>query len=120
MRFHKLAVCSFAALVLSTFLAAAQTSRPKHQVDVPYVPTTEEAVKGVLKLADVRRTDIVYDLGCGDGRIAVGSELISTRNASRKRKRMLRKLAWKSWCGSRRTIYSTPTFTKPPWLRFFC
>jgi hypothetical protein len=41
MRLHKLAVCSFAALVLSSPLAVAQASRPKHQVDVPYVPTTE-------------------------------------------------------------------------------
>jgi len=73
MRLHKLAVCSFAALVLSSPLAVAQASRPKHQVDVPYVPTTEEAVKAMLKLADVKNTDIVYDLGCGDGRIVIAA-----------------------------------------------
>src|SRR5580704_15566596 len=73
MRLHKLAVCSFAALVLSSPLAVAQASRPKHQVDVPYVPTTEEAVKAMLKLADVTKTDTVYDLGCGDGRIVIAA-----------------------------------------------
>ena len=63
--------CSFAVVVLVASLAAAQRSQPKHQLDVPYVPTTEEAVKAMLKLADVKKTDIVYDLGCGDGRIVI-------------------------------------------------
>jgi cyclopropane fatty-acyl-phospholipid synthase-like methyltransferase len=37
------------------------------------VPTTEEAAKAILKLADVKKTDILYDLGCGDGRIVIGA-----------------------------------------------
>lgn len=37
----------------------------------PYVPTPMEVVEEMLKLADVKSTDIVYDLGCGDGRIVV-------------------------------------------------
>jgi SAM-dependent methyltransferase len=73
MRFHKLTVCSFALLVLFTSFAAARTRHAKHQVDVPYVPTTEEAVKAMLKLADVQRSDTVYDLGCGDGRIVIAA-----------------------------------------------
>jgi precorrin-6B methylase 2 len=73
MRSHKLTVCCLALLVLFTSLTVAQTRRPKHQVDVPYVPTTEEAVKAMLKLADVKKTDIVYDLGCGDGRIVIAA-----------------------------------------------
>jgi len=73
MHFHKVTVRSLAVLVLSTSLAVAQTSQPQHQVDVPYVPTTEEAVKAMLKLADVKKTDIVYDLGCGDGRIVIAA-----------------------------------------------
>jgi SAM-dependent methyltransferase len=60
--------CSLAVLVLFTSLAVAQ---PKHDPDVPYVPTTEEAVKAMLKLADVKSSDFVYDLGCGDGRIVI-------------------------------------------------
>src|SRR5438270_12937258 len=73
MRFHKVTVCSFALLVLFTSLAVAQTRQAKHQVDVPYVPTTEEAVKAMLKLADIQKSDIVYDLGCGDGRIVIAA-----------------------------------------------
>ena len=34
-------------------------------------PTTDEAVVAMLKLADVKSTDVVYDLGCGDGRIVI-------------------------------------------------
>ena len=40
---------------------------------VPYVPTRLEVVDGMLKLASVSRNDIVYDLGCGDGRIVIAA-----------------------------------------------
>jgi len=64
---------NFTVLVLFTSLAVAQTAQSKHDPDVPYVPTTEEAVKAMLKLADVKSSDIVYDLGCGDGRIVIAA-----------------------------------------------
>jgi SAM-dependent methyltransferase len=74
MRKHHTILCgSFAVLVLFTSLAVAQTAQPKHELDVPYVPTTNEAVKAMLKLADVKPSDIVYDLGCGDGRIVIAA-----------------------------------------------
>ncbi|GIU74168.1 MAG: hypothetical protein KatS3mg004_1255 [Bryobacteraceae bacterium] len=61
-----------ALLSLCAFLpAAAQTPKPKRAPDVPYVPTTERAVEAMLELARVTKNDIVYDLGCGDGRIVV-------------------------------------------------
>jgi methylase of polypeptide subunit release factors len=59
----------FALLILSISLATAQTTQP----EVPYVPTTAEAVQAMLKLADVKKTDVVYDLGCGDGRIVIAA-----------------------------------------------
>jgi len=37
----------------------------------PYVPTEHNVAEGILKLASVKSTDVVYDLGCGDGRIVV-------------------------------------------------
>jgi SAM-dependent methyltransferase len=64
------------SLILAMLFAAAagaQTPQPRRAPDVPYVPTTEEAVQAMLKLADVKKTDIVYDLGCGDGRIVIAA-----------------------------------------------
>jgi precorrin-6B methylase 2 len=60
-----------ALLALST--GAAQPPQPKRAPDVPYVPTTEEAVQAMLKLAGVTRADTLYDLGCGDGRIVIAA-----------------------------------------------
>jgi basic amino acid/polyamine antiporter, APA family len=37
--------------------------------DVPYVATREDIVDEMLRMAQVTENDIVYDLGCGDGRI---------------------------------------------------
>jgi ribosomal protein L11 methylase PrmA len=39
--------------------------------DVIYVPTPQEVVDAMLKVANVSSSDTVYDLGCGDGRIVV-------------------------------------------------
>jgi SAM-dependent methyltransferase len=62
-----------AALILSLSLAAAQSTPTREKPEVPYVPTTDEAVQAMLKLAGVKKTDIVYDLGCGDGRIVIAA-----------------------------------------------
>jgi SAM-dependent methyltransferase len=63
----------FAAALLSASLLVAQNSKPARDPDVPYVPTTEPAVEEMLKLAKVTKSDIVYDLGCGDGRIVIAA-----------------------------------------------
>jgi len=59
------AVC--AALAAACVLAQ-QTERAK---DVPYVPTPQPVVDEMLRLANVTKDDIVYDLGCGDGRLVI-------------------------------------------------
>jgi SAM-dependent methyltransferase len=41
------------------------------QRDVPYVPSPTEIVETMLKLGEVKQGDILYDLGCGDGRIVI-------------------------------------------------
>jgi uncharacterized protein (TIGR03000 family) len=41
------------------------------KIVIRYVPTPQEVVDAMLKLAAVGKGDVVYDLGCGDGRIVV-------------------------------------------------
>ncbi len=41
--------------------------------DVVFVPTPAEVVDKMLELAQVTKDDLVYDLGCGDGRIVVAA-----------------------------------------------
>lgn len=38
---------------------------------VPYVPTPESIIRKILQLANVTSDDVVYDLGCGDGRVVI-------------------------------------------------
>ena len=42
-----------------------------HSLDVPFVCTPADVVNKMLMLAKVKKDDLVYDLGCGDGRIPV-------------------------------------------------
>ena len=46
---------------------------PSREPDVPYVPTPPEVVQEMLRLANVGAKDVVYDLGCGDGRIVIAA-----------------------------------------------
>jgi SAM-dependent methyltransferase len=50
---------------------AEQAPAPARTPDVIYVPTPQEVVDEMLKLAKVTKSDVVYDLGSGDGRIPV-------------------------------------------------
>ena len=76
------------ALVLGAGLAAAQQS-PAYWAqegillalqfndvpgkEVPYVPTPPEVVDVMLDTAGVKQGDVLYDLGCGDGRIVIAA-----------------------------------------------
>jgi precorrin-6B methylase 2 len=71
LRKYRIAGC--VAVMLGFAAASAQTPQPRKPLDVPYVPTTEEAVAAMLSLAEVKKTDVVYDLGCGDGRIVIAA-----------------------------------------------
>jgi SAM-dependent methyltransferase len=61
------------AALLSPSFVLAQKPGLSREPDVPYIPTTETAVKAMLELAEVTRSDVVYDLGCGDGRIVIAA-----------------------------------------------
>ena len=65
---------AFVALPLS-----AQWDENGFGGDVPYVPTPQEVVDAMLKMAGVSARDIVYDLGCGDGRIVISAAKLGAR-----------------------------------------
>ena len=50
---------------------APPQKRPDAPQLAPYVPTPQEVVDRMLQLAGVGKADVVYDLGCGDGRIPI-------------------------------------------------
>ena len=52
-------------------LLAQDIAEPK--LDVPYVPTPRDVVDAMLDLAKVSKQDVLYDLGCGDGRIVIAA-----------------------------------------------
>jgi len=52
--------------------AAASTEEPPTRVpDIEYVPTPENVVEKLLEAAAIKKDDVLYDLGCGDGRIVI-------------------------------------------------
>lgn len=57
-------------LLLSLVFALPQEPQLR-KPDVFYVPTPPAVVEAMLKMANVTGTDVVYDLGCGDGRIPI-------------------------------------------------
>jgi predicted RNA methylase len=60
------------ACVMAATLASTNTRHAQEKpLDVPYVPTPQTVVDEMLKLAAVTKDDVIYDLGCGDGRIVI-------------------------------------------------
>lgn len=53
--------------------AAVEAQRPRREPDVSWVPTPPEVVESMLTLARVTSSDVVYDLGSGDGRIVIAA-----------------------------------------------
>jgi tRNA G37 N-methylase Trm5 len=65
-----------AAILLSSlaFAQAQPARKPVQQTpDVIFVPTPPEVVDEMLRLAEVKKGDVLYDLGSGDGRIPVSA-----------------------------------------------
>ena len=54
-------------------LSGQDQKPPLREPDVIFVPTPHEVVEKMFELADVRPGELVYDLGCGDGRIPVAA-----------------------------------------------
>jgi SAM-dependent methyltransferase len=64
---------------LSAQAAAAPAQQTLRQPDVIFVPTRQTVVDAMLKVANVKAGDLLYDLGCGDGRIPVTAAKLGAR-----------------------------------------
>jgi precorrin-6B methylase 2 len=61
-------------LCIGLFAQSPTVETPKEQTSpAPFVPTPEDVVDRMLTLAEVGPNDVVYDLGCGDGRIVIAA-----------------------------------------------
>jgi len=62
------------ALASAATVTVAQPLKPlEKSPEVPYVPTRERVVDEMLKIANVGKNDVLYDLGSGDGRIPIAA-----------------------------------------------
>src|SRR5678816_2183533 len=59
------------AILATTVVVPARAQQPLRSPDVIFVPTPQEVVDAMLKLAKVTKNDVIYDLGSGDGRIPI-------------------------------------------------
>ena len=60
------------AILLVSFCAPWATLDAQERApDIRFVPTPDAVVMEMLKMAKVTKDDVVYDLGCGDGRIVI-------------------------------------------------
>jgi precorrin-6B methylase 2 len=71
MRVTRESLTALVAVLVLAVAAGAQTTSPSRTPDVPYVPTHERVVAEMLKVANVGKNDVLYDLGSGDGRIVI-------------------------------------------------
>ena len=58
-------------LVAGPPAAQAQAQKAPRTPDVIFVPTPQEVVEDMLRLVNVKKGDVLYDLGSGDGRIPI-------------------------------------------------
>ena len=111
-----IALCLFVSSGVNLGLSQAQEGKI-----VPYVPTPQAVVDRMLDLAQVKKGDVVYDLGSGDGRIVVTAAkkygvkaigLKSIRNGSKSRMRISKRLGWKTWSRSASKISVPSTYRR--------
>src|SRR5687767_16020178 len=62
----------FTLAAMSSLIALAPIASPaEFPEEIPFVPTPIEVVDRMLELAEVKKGDVIYDLGSGDGRIVI-------------------------------------------------
>jgi cyclopropane fatty-acyl-phospholipid synthase-like methyltransferase len=77
------AVAMVAALAIvwtsPTYTEQAAQQGQLRRPDIHWVPTPDAVVNAMLKMAKVSASDVVYDLGCGDGKIVIAAAKLGAR-----------------------------------------
>lgn len=75
------AVALTAAALTLPVAAAPQAlqAQPQRTPDVIFVPTRDAVVAGMMRMANVTKDDVVYDLGSGDGKIVIAAAKLGAR-----------------------------------------
>lgn len=70
---NRLPLATFIFTYICLTLASCSTKKAatEQQLYVPYVASKPAVVQAMLQLAQVNKDDLIYDLGCGDGRIII-------------------------------------------------
>lgn len=67
------AIAVACTLIAGTAAQSTTAQQPQRRPDVIWIPTEDPVVTAMLKMANVAKSDVVYDLGCGDGRIVIAA-----------------------------------------------
>lgn len=75
MPINRIRIAESALLLLLFFpgisSSAQEQTKPIQKPDVVYVGTPYDVISIMLQMARIRKEDVIYDLGCGDGRMVI-------------------------------------------------
>jgi len=75
--------CLLCPLLLVASAASSQnvveSNTPTRPRDVIFVPTREPVADAMMRLANVTKNDVVYDLGCGDGALVIAAAKLGAK-----------------------------------------
>jgi cyclopropane fatty-acyl-phospholipid synthase-like methyltransferase len=64
-------IFSTPCLIVLSLLLLATKAQAQDKLDIPFVPSPMIVVERMLQLAEIKKDDLLYDLGSGDGRIVI-------------------------------------------------
>jgi cyclopropane fatty-acyl-phospholipid synthase-like methyltransferase len=77
--FTLLGALTFSAASAGSAQTVIESKTSQRERDVIFVPTREPVAAAMMKLANVTKNDVVYDLGCGDGALVIAAATLGAR-----------------------------------------